>query len=152
MSSWGWSSNKIIFFFFFLIFPTQTGDEKNLWQCLLTCLKIFLLFSYKIQWKKLKKQDWVLRLFLLNFSKLNNILSIIFLSLSTIYCLKPVKPKLSNNNRSFFRWISPKFHQCVPGLFSCRCWKSRMVILLIFLWLCRKSLYILLLNLMSKHP
>ena len=66
MSLWRWSSNKIIFislFLFFFIFWTQTGDEKNFWQCLLSCLKIFLLFSYKIQRKKLKKQDWFLRLF-----------------------------------------------------------------------------------------
>ena len=53
--------------------------------------------------------------FLLNFSKLNNILPIIFLSLSGINCLNPTIPTLSNNNRSYFGWISRKLYQCVPG-------------------------------------
>ena len=68
--------------------------------------------------EKVNETRLIFMSFLLNFSELNNILSIIFLSLSTINCLKPVKPKLSNNNRSFFGWISRKLHQCVPGLFS----------------------------------
>ena len=52
--------------------------------------------------EKVNETRLIFMSFLLNFSELNNILSIIFLSLSTINCLKPVKPKLSNNNRSFF--------------------------------------------------
>ena len=89
--------------------------------------------------------------FLLSFSKLNNILSVIFLSLSTTNCLKPVKPKPSNSNRPFFGWISRKFHQHVPGLFSLSVLKIANGYFAIFS-LCPKSLYILLLNLKSKHP
>ena len=39
--------------------------------------------------------------FLLNFCRLNNILSTILSSVSTINFLNPAKPKLSNNNKSF---------------------------------------------------
>ena len=52
--------------------------------------------------EKVNKTRFIFESFLLNFCKLNNNLSITLKSLSMENVLKPLKPKLSNNKRSFF--------------------------------------------------
>ena len=51
--------------------------------------------------EKVNEARFIFQFFLLNFCKLNNNLSVTLKSLSLINFLKPVKPKLSNNKRSF---------------------------------------------------
>ena len=120
VSSCSWSSNKTIFISFFCFFNFPNSDNK--WKkSFAVSVKFFRDFSFIFWYDRMENVNettFISESFLLNFCKVNNNLSIILKSLSIMNFLKPIKPKLSNNKRSFFGEISRKLHQRVPGLFS----------------------------------
>ena len=103
VSSCSWSANTTIFICCFCFFNFPNSDNK-LKRFFAVSVKFFRYFSF-IFWydsmEKVNETRFIFQFFLLNFCKLNNNLSITLKSLSLKNFLKPVKPKLSNNKRSF---------------------------------------------------